>query len=456
MDEIDLPEVDVSQGAPRSAGLTGGLSGDDWPDILLPDGRLDVDAILEKRKTSPRKPKYLWEIDGKPFTYASGERVGSLEQHVPMSRELLEHVRKETAYWNERRFEEANRAREHKNRFDRGTLSRAGIKAVKRPDYLIDGILVKDTLALIVGPTTVGKTFVAIDMMLCIAAGIPWQGRTTTMTKGYYIVAEGAGAFGYRVTAWDKTHPGVEEQSAAVDFGTELINMHNEQDFNDFLPTLVRLKPGFVVFDTWAKTTGGAETDSAKDTAIIYERADRIRRATGACVLFIHHPGWKEQDRVRGSYNMEASADTVLILSGKPDDIRLTVKKQKDGEDGIELRMARKTVGLGEFDPETGKELTSCIIVNQGEGDKVEDKPREIPPGPTKIMKALLANKNRMGRSELLTECKYGRNVNQFNNHVTWLEKWGMATKETVGRNVYFETTWEPGDDGWQLSSEEA
>ncbi len=45
------------------------------------------------------------------------------------------------------------------------------------PDWLIDGIMPEGALVELYGPHGVGKSFLALDWALSLAAGIQWPGR---------------------------------------------------------------------------------------------------------------------------------------------------------------------------------------------------------------------------------------------------------------------------------------
>ena len=54
------------------------------------------------------------------------------------------------------------------------------VLALPDPEWLIDGIIPKKAIAQIYGAPNVGKTFVALDIALSIAAGVPWGGQGET------------------------------------------------------------------------------------------------------------------------------------------------------------------------------------------------------------------------------------------------------------------------------------
>jgi len=74
--------------------------------------------------------------------------------------------------------------------------------------------------------------------------------------------------------------------------------------------------------------TGGDE-NSARDMGLVIANADRVRKATGAAVLLIHHTG-KSGDSERGSSALRGACDTMLKVVGDRDKLVLRCEKQKD------------------------------------------------------------------------------------------------------------------------------
>lgn len=65
----------------------------------------------------------------------------------------------------------------------------------------------------------------------------------------------------------------------------------------------------------------------------------RLREATGATVLVVHHFGW-DKERQRGSTALYGACDTVIYTErkGKSDVVKVWVDKQKDAPEGEEAR----------------------------------------------------------------------------------------------------------------------
>jgi hypothetical protein len=69
---------------------------------------------------------------------------------------------------------------------------------------------------------------------------------------------------------------------------------------------------------------------------------DALRQGTwGATVVSVHHTGWSDQERGRGSSSQPGALDTEMIVTRDGNRVRLKCRKQKDAEEfaPIELDM---------------------------------------------------------------------------------------------------------------------
>ena len=63
----------------------------------------------------------------------------------------------------------------------------AEVKAMPRPSYLLDGLIVENTLGLMWGPWGSCKTFLALAWAGFVGSGSWWLGRPVTKTKVLYV-----------------------------------------------------------------------------------------------------------------------------------------------------------------------------------------------------------------------------------------------------------------------------
>jgi hypothetical protein len=233
-------------------------------------------------------------------------------------------------------------------------LSLADIETLPDPEILIDGLIDYGTVTKLVGESGKGKSFVAIDWSLCIATGRKWQGRNVRKGRVLYIAAEGGFGLKKRIRAWTKTHGDVPADAfVLIPDAVQLADAGQ-------LSALIKVAKDFdvVVIDTLARTSAGLEENSAKDMGAYINNCYKIRdsaREAGATVLVVHHTGY-DTKRARGSSALFANGDgEILIESEDPHDfMKMTVKKRKDGEAGVQICMRLETVDCGDW--------TSCVV----------------------------------------------------------------------------------------------
>lgn len=222
-------------------------------------------------------------------------------------------------------------------------MSRADAASIVPPETLIEGLLFTDTKARIAGPSTVGKTWVVLDMAAHVAAGMAWQGRAVRKSRVLYVAGEGAPSFDQRVKAWETKH----RRAAEIDLVPEAVQIAT-QDWEEFALEIREQDYGLLIFDTQGSMTIGLEENSNKDANLALGRIDAMRKLTHACILLVHHTGHEEAGRARGASAWLGGLDTELILSGSvKDGLQLKPTKQKYVELGKGLRMRMEASGGG-------------------------------------------------------------------------------------------------------------
>lgn len=225
------------------------------------------------------------------------------------------------------------------------------------PEYLIEDILVEGTAAALVGAAGAGKTFVALDMSFCVAAGVPWHGFKTRQGSVVYILAEGLGGLRQRVLAWRLDRGIPSGVAVGVHFWDKAVQLAHFPSRHEFLVSLGEVKPApkLIVVDTLARCFVGKDENAAGDMGEFVQGIDTLR-ASGATVLVLHHEG-HTTGRERGSTALRGAVDAMMYLcpGEAPNSVILASLKQREGEtwDPIELR--RRQVELPD-------ETTSCVI----------------------------------------------------------------------------------------------
>ena len=132
------------------------------------------------------------------------------------------------------------------------------IENLPPPQWLVEGYLLTNSIAALVGPSEAGKSFLCIDWAMAIATGTEWLGQQVQEGTVVYAAAEGAAGMGARVKAW-KQERGLSGR-LGVGFMFEEINFLNEKEREAFIARLGQLPepPALVIIDTfaWAMAAG--------------------------------------------------------------------------------------------------------------------------------------------------------------------------------------------------------
>jgi RecA-family ATPase len=159
------------------------------------------------------------------------------------------------------------------------------------PEFIIDERLPAHGIVVLAGPTGVGKTFVAIDMALCIATGIPNLGASVRRSGPVVYVAADGSVCGIkaRLGAWKREFRYSLVESVGVFVIADAVNLGHAADVNRLIAAIKPVQPVLVIFDTLARSMAGLDENLAKDVNVVVEALDRIIDTTNGAVMVVHH-----------------------------------------------------------------------------------------------------------------------------------------------------------------------
>lgn len=223
-------------------------------------------------------------------------------------------------------------------------LTDRDIRQLADPGWLVEPIIPASGLVTVFGPPGVGKTFLALDLALSVAAGHPWADQPTQTGPVVYVVAEGAVGLRKRVPAWecDRGYDAV-PHIRFVPHPIDLTSSEAAASFVDAVRDTVGGPPTLVVLDTLSRCFPGGDENSAKDLGGLIDHVEAIRRATGGTILLIHHTT-KRGDVERGHSVLRGSCDTMISVEQKDGFLLVDCEKQRDAEPFQRLTLQLRAV----------------------------------------------------------------------------------------------------------------
>ncbi|WP_240233597.1 AAA family ATPase [Devosia lacusdianchii] len=239
-------------------------------------------------------------------------------------------------------------------------------------EFLIDGFLDRRGVAMMPGASGSAKTFLTLEMGMCIALNRDFWGMQVKPGLVLYQAGEGKEGVTKRIDGWllDRDVP----PSAEVPFKVlpRKVNLFvDDKDTDDLIEEgkawseyyeqPVRL----MIIDTFNKAITGANENAGQDMGRVLSRLERISEALDCAVLVPMHKS--KQGDMRGHTSLMGDASNVLnvtkleIRDGNGRQIRtVSLDKNKDGEGGHPMRFVLRQIVLGE--EENGKPRTTCVV----------------------------------------------------------------------------------------------
>lgn len=238
------------------------------------------------------------------------------------------------------------------------------IKPCLKNSWLVRGFLVQAGLATIYGYPGSGKSFLAIDMALRIAAGWPVDGHAVRQSPVIYVAAEGPNGVRKRVAAF-RQHHGVRDDLPFALVPCAVNLLEPQADIRRLIQKIgeaakrLGAPPGLIVIDTLAATFGGGDENTSAMVVYMNNLA-RMRDEFGATVALVHHrPKDALNNTPRGHSSLMGAMDTIILVEYGV--VRCaSVTKQKDAEAGTPLGFELKSVMLGT--DEEGEPVTAAVV----------------------------------------------------------------------------------------------
>ena len=257
------------------------------------------------------------------------------------------------------------------------------------PDWLVKDYFESDSLGLIFGEPKSGKSFVAFDLALSVATGKDWHGQKVKQGPVLIIAGEGKRGIKRRIKAWEKQN-GVKVPRGALMISDRAAALTDAGSLAQVLEGISETLeqcggelPVLILIDTLARNFGPGNENATQDMNLFVQALDRLKDATRACVITVHHTGHAEKVRARGSMALKGALDAefrVHCVTGQLDAegvIQMTCTANKDAAPPVP-RAFRAIPHIVDLLPD-GENITS-LALQEEEMPEPETGGRRMPP----------------------------------------------------------------------------
>ncbi len=226
--------------------------------------------------------------------------------------------------------------------------------------YVVKNWLTPAAMSVVYGDSNVGKTFFALDLGYHVAGGRAWNGCKVRGGAVLYVAAEGGHGFDNRIAALE-----AREGVPLWTLPTTVDLCKSDADTKALIELIAHfatLHGGYalIVVDTLARAMGSGDENASPDMGAFVRNLDRLRAATGAHLMVIHHSGKDTSKGARGHSSLRAATDTEIELTKEGDVILAEARKQRDMPGGRVFAYTLRQVELGR--DQDGDPVTTCVV----------------------------------------------------------------------------------------------
>jgi len=235
------------------------------------------------------------------------------------------------------------------------------------PPALIEPLLLEREVTAVIGKHKSAKTWLILEMAIAIVSGVDALRRFRVPNTGpVLLILEESGqrALHRRLSMLSRGH-GIDAESLRDLHvaANRRIRLDQSEGRERLMTEASRINPVAIFLDPIVRLKGDADENSQAEMAPILNYMRDLREEIGASVVFVHHTGHKETERMRGSSDFEAYWETRIRVERKKDDtVTLTTEHREAEADApvifrLDYEPADESIRLQPIDRDTENEM---------------------------------------------------------------------------------------------------
>lgn len=253
------------------------------------------------------------------------------------------------------------------NRLKRASILTQNITA---PKWLVKSYIPEEGLIEIIGESGSYKSFIVLDMLFCVSAGLKYHSFRAERGMVIYIAGEGSNGVTSRLKALELHYNVAEYDFYVLPMPSNLMESNEVERLSKEIKAIASNGVAITIFDTLHRNSAGSDENSSKDFAMILGHIDTHIKPLSKVVGWVHHTGLSSEakGRGRGTSSRYGAMDTVMLIE-KLKEYSAVVKctKQKDSDPFPNISFELKKISIGVKD-EDDNEIVSLVPI-QIEGE---------------------------------------------------------------------------------------
>ena len=260
-------------------------------------------------------------------------------------------------------------------------LDEGQIMSLPDPIFLIDKMVIENSLGFIYGAPASGKSFIALGMGMTLATGqTKWWGKDVKGSGAVIMISsEGTADMKYRLEAWRKAlHVDAPSQFHLIRQTINFMDVGDRERLHRTVSSIVNKigqNPIMVIVDTLSRAMAGTDENDQAAASMMVQACDGIREIWKTTVLCVHHTS--RMGNMRGSTVFEGAADFIYGVEKEQGahSGTITAKKIKAAEDGWVMGFNLRKIPVGTIEENKESLFAEPAIMQIVAPDQWPDRP---------------------------------------------------------------------------------
>lgn len=194
-------------------------------------------------------------------------------------------------------------------------------------EWCVEGLLPLSSVSMLVGAPGAKKTFLAIDLAVCVAMGKPWLGKPVRQGPVIFVDEQiGPHALKSRFNAALQAH-GAGPETPLYFTSLANYNLRENESANNFTDFVESWQPSIVIIDSFSNLLQGANESSLGAVLPVLFNLRMLAEFNHAAVLVTHHTN--RHGVFQGSSAISASMDLILAVESAPSETLIQIQPAK-------------------------------------------------------------------------------------------------------------------------------
>lgn len=211
-------------------------------------------------------------------------------------------------------------------------LQAGDVGEIVETDWLIDDLWGRHDVGIIGGEPKVCKSWLALELAICVASGQPCLGRFPVKEPGVclaYFAEDSMQNIGRRFRDICYAKKIVPEKQPLFFIDSPLLKLDDEEHREKLEASIVKKSPALLVLDPLVRLHS-ADENNAGEMSVLLSFLRQLQRSYGLSIILTHHSSKRRRERgglsLRGSSDLHAFGDTNIYLTREKEQIHMELE----------------------------------------------------------------------------------------------------------------------------------